>query len=351
MRFHSITFKILCVLLALSATVGARTLAEYKEGITHARGDIGEMIYPEEGSTQTDESEFAELFFQELPELIPAKEKLDVKGATVETDNRWLYDKLAKYRENESSTAERQLLLNDIYERLSAVEMEIVKLETASAAEHTKDANKQKISEILNREEYLKPQPPEESLLQKTIRRIREWFNEMFPETNLPKGSTFEGLGSLAAVLKYLLYALITGAIGFLLYKFLPSLLGKYKSREKREKTGRVILGEKLAADATADSLFGDAEALANQGDLRGAIRKGYIALLCDLDERKLLRLSKNKTNRDYLRDVRKRQELYISMRGLTNNFERHWYGFDDANENDWNEFRNGYRQAVNEAK
>jgi hypothetical protein len=34
-------------------------------------------------------------------------------------------------------------------------------------------------------------------------------------------------------------------------------------------------------------------------------------------------------------------------MNGLTNNFERHWYGFQEADETDWNEFKDGYRKAV----
>ncbi len=92
---------------------------------------------------------------------------------------------------------------------------------------------------------------------------------------------------------------------------------------------------------------FAEAENLAGQGNLRGAIRKGYIALLCELADRKIIGLSQHKTNRDYLKDVRKQNELYKNMSGLTNNYERHWYGFDDAEESDWEEFRNSYKKAV----
>ena len=34
-------------------------------------------------------------------------------------------------------------------------------------------------------------------------------------------------------------------------------------------------------------------------------------------------------------------------MNGLTNNFERHWYGFQEADESDWNEFKDDYYKAV----
>ena len=350
MKFYKIT-SILLTLLVFSGAAFSRTLAEYKEGISHAKEDISVLIYSEDDRTLDDRRAFEQKFYGELPELIPAKEKIEIRGATVETNNQWIYDKFEKYKKNDGKeTGESLLILNDVYERLSAVEMEIEKLENAAAAENTKDENKRKISEILKREEYLKPKPPEENFLQRTWRKIKEWLNEMFPKPDIDPNSTVEGLGSIAEVVKYAIYALIIGMIGFLIYKFLPLLLDKYKAREKRDRSERVILGEKLASDATAQSLFTDAEDLARTGDLRGAIRKGYIALLVELDDRKILRLSKHKTNRDYLRDVRERRELYSSLNDLTNNFERHWYGVEKADETDWEEFRTSYKQAVNES-
>ena len=84
-------------------------------------------------------------------------------------------------------------------------------------------------------------------------------------------------------------------------------------------------------------------------GDLgiRAAIRKAYIALLCELGDRKVISLAQHKTNRDYLSALRGRTRLHSTMRGLTNSFEQHWYGFVPAGENDWSDFRNGYQQAV----
>jgi hypothetical protein len=34
-------------------------------------------------------------------------------------------------------------------------------------------------------------------------------------------------------------------------------------------------------------------------------------------------------------------------MRGLTNSFEVHWYGFVPPGEHDWNDFRQKYQQAL----
>ena len=354
MKLHKITLKILCALLVLSGTTFARSLSQYKQGINNVRQFLAVIIYPDGEQTEAGQIEVKEAFFDNLQNYIPPKEKIEIQGATVETDNRWLYDKLEKYKENskanlEDSSDKQKLILNDIYERLTAIELEVEELETAAAGEATKDANKRKLSEILSRDEFLKPKPPEENIFQRTYRKIMEWLDSMFPKPEFGDGSTFESLGAIANVVKYLIFALIFGIIGFVIYKFLPPLLDKYKLREKREKKDRVIMGEKIASDATAQSLFGDAENLAKQGDLRGAIRKGYIALLCELDDRQIVRLSKDKTNRDYLRDVRRKDEkIYAPMNGLTNNFERHWYGFEEADETNWEEFRSGYKEVVN---
>jgi hypothetical protein len=144
-----------------------------------------------------------------------------------------------------------------------------------------------------------------------------------------------------------LLYALVLGGIAFLIYRFAPFLFERFQNREKKQKRERVILGERLAENETAQNLFDEAEKLAREGNLRGAIRKGYIALLCDLSDRKIIGLSRHKTNRDYLKAVRRKSELYENMNGLTLNFERHWYGFEAANQADWEEFKTGYLKAV----
>ncbi|MEO6589786.1 MAG: DUF4129 domain-containing protein, partial [Pyrinomonadaceae bacterium] len=198
-----------------------------------------------------------------------------------------------------------------------------------------------------SREEYAKPQEKEESFIAGAYRRFMEWLKSLFPEPQISPLPAPEGFQAIPFFLQILIYVLLIALIVFLIYKFAPYLVSKFQTREKREKRERIILGEKIAAGETSDNLFSDAERLAREGDLRGAIRKGYIALLCELSDRKIIGLSKNKTNRDYLRDVRKRHELYQNMNGLTNNYERHWYGFQEADETDWDEFKNGYQKAV----
>ncbi|MBK7512564.1 MAG: DUF4129 domain-containing protein [Chloracidobacterium sp.] len=79
------------------------------------------------------------------------------------------------------------------------------------------------------------------------------------------------------------------------------------------------------------------------------AIRKGYVALLCDLADRKVIGLARHKTNRDYLSDIRKKNRLFENMKRITASFERHWYGSQTADQREWEEFREQYQKTVSE--
>ncbi|MGH9941749.1 MAG: DUF4129 domain-containing protein [Pyrinomonadaceae bacterium] len=101
------------------------------------------------------------------------------------------------------------------------------------------------------------------------------------------------------------------------------------------------MLGERLAPNQTGASLLAEAERLAASGDWRGAVRKAYVAVLCELGDRKVLSLAQHKTNRDYLTALRReRTRLYEEMRPLTQNYERLWYGLAPADAADWTDFR-----------
>src|SRR6185436_16082051 len=125
---------------------------------------------------------------------------------------------------------------------------------------------------------------------------------------------------------------------------FLERSPGRKKPKEKK---ARIVLGERLEPEATSTDLLSAAEILARQGDLRAAIRKAYIALLVELGDRKLISLAQHKTNRDYLTSLRSLPQLHSRMRGLTESFERHWYGFASATPNDWQDFRASFLAAL----
>ncbi len=336
-------------LLFLPMCVFAKTLAEYRVEVLSAIDSTAELIdYVDENDSK--DIEYEREILAAIRRSLPVTEKVEWEGTSVETNNQWLEANLKAFEAESKDRAKRRLILTDISERLSAIAGKINQLENPATSDRSKDEDKRKLAEILRRAEYQKPPPQEESWFQKLWKKIRAWLDEKFPRPDIPEGAS-EGLQSLSFGLQMLLYAVLFGFIAFLIYRFAPFFASKFRRREKEEKGERVILGERLAANEDAQSLFSEAEELARSGNLRGAIRKGYIALLCELSDRKIIGLAQHKTNRDYLRDVRKKRELHQNMNGLTRSFERHWYGFDEAVETDWNEFKQTYRQALSSEK
>lgn len=344
--FGAVVFFILLFTAPLS--VFGKNLTEYQNNLQSAKKSITELLNPnEEDLSSKNYPEFQRKTLSEIRAKLPAAEKIELHNAELETNNQWLHDKLSEYEREEKNALKRAMILSEVVERLEAIEQKTRGLESSSAAERTKDEDKQKLAEILRREEYQKPADNTESFFQKIYREFMEWLRKMFPRPNLPDGvsSSFQ---SISFFLQMLLYALVLGVIALLIRRFAPSLFERFQNREKKEKRERVVLGERLASDETAQNLFDEAENLARAGNLRGAIRKGYIALLCELADRKIIGLSSHKTNHDYLKAVRGKGELYENMNSLTLNFELHWYGFETANAEDWEDFKVKYKQTVN---
>lgn len=333
------------IILVLSASIFAATPADYKKRIDSAKRGV-EQLFTDlaDGDSVVERDSIAE-----IERLIPSNEKIEWPGGDVETDNKWLRARLTDFVAAKDK-AERGAILTGIGERLEAISEAAGGLARAVDSEQTKDQDKQKLVEILRRSEYQKPEAKDRSMFQKWLDAIKDWLSKFFPRPQLEPGAS-PGMGSLQFGLQILVYAIVIGLIGFLIYKFAPGLAGRFGDRKKKQKQDRVILGEIIGADESASDLFSEAEKLAREGNLRGAIRKGYIAVLCDLSDRKIVRLARHKTNRDYLRDVRRDNTLFDNMTGLTRSFEINWYGLKAAEPADWEDFRERYRRTIADVK
>jgi len=322
----------------------AATLDDYQKRIEKVRLDVIALRRLEDEGAAYDNLRHQKL--DDVRASLPASEMIEGFGGGEHADNKWLQDSISTYLD-QHDPVQRKAVLFGIEERLQAITQQIDDLKKAEAAERTKDEDKQKLAEILRRAEYQKPEAKEESLFQKWSRKFMEWLRSVFPEAPATPAAP-SGFGSLKLFLQVLIYAMVLGLIGFLIYKFGPAVARRFGWRKKEKRTDRVILGERIGADETAENLFGEAERLAREGRLRDAIRKGYIAALCELADRKIVRLARHKTNRDYLRDVRKTREgIFENMSGLTGTYERNWYGLRTSDVLDWEDFRERYRRTI----
>ena len=330
---------ILVVVFLCADSVRALPLAQYRQNVHQATAEIYALQSAEEQSRSISQS-FAVV--QTIRKLLPVRQKIEIgNNADFETDNSWLETSLKNYEKTLPAAPERALILRSAADRLSAIEDRLKELETAQTVANAQNADKQKLDEILQRPEFQKPKE-DKSILQQLADALDEWLSALFrrsPPAEIDQPQV--DLSPVGAILNYVVIALAVAIIGFVAWRFLLPLVGNRSGRKKAgKKEPRIILGEQLAADATADDLLSQADRLAASGELRAAIRKGYISALCDLSDRKVLGLARHKTNRDYLRDVKKRDEIYQPMTGMTGIFERHWYGDVPPEKEDWQTFR-----------
>jgi len=330
------TLLVCCASFAIATCVvscRASTLADYRHRVSGAIGTIQQLQLAKDETS-------ANASVARLRAQLPAKETLLLRGRSIAVDNSWFHEALDDY-EKIKTDARRTESLARIGERLVALSERLDELDKASGVAQ-KDENKGRLAEILRRPEYNKTASEGSALERLWMQFIRWLFHLLRQSKPLPPGSS----RSLSAVAQVIVVLVGLALIAFLIWKFGPRLLRR-RSQKKQKREARIVLGERLEPDQSSADLLAQAESLARSGDLRAAIRKAYIALLCELADRKVISLAQHKTNRDYLSSVRERPSLYASMRKLTNSFEVHWYGLTPAGENDWNEFRNSYLQAL----
>ena len=331
------------LLLLLASSLRASTLDDYDARLVRAITlvEAFQSAYKQSGHSRGEPT--ASLNVEFVRQQLPAKETINFQGQSVAVDNSWLEYELDEFEKSTKAT-DRHAVVVRISERLRAIQQHVQELRQAANTPRDKDAEKGRLAEILRRPEYV-PAPPQGNALEQLILRILRWLEKLFPR---PKPMQPGSSGLISTIAQIVVIGGCLAAIVLVIWRYGPRLMsGRRKKKKKRE--ARIVLGETLGPDQTAADLLAQAEVLAREGNLRGAIRKAYIALLCELSDRKIISLAQYKTNRDYLNAVRDKGSLYTSMRQLTNTFELHWYGFVPAGEADWDEFRNGYRKIVRE--
>jgi hypothetical protein len=338
-------FLTITTILFLAINGWAVSLSQYKQSIVTARAYIRDLEdYSKAKGTAAYDPQTEKDIVGSIRKTLPAHTTVEQSGSKIEVMNGWFQTQLDVF-ESESDTTRRTAILREAADRLDALKLKLDDLEAATASSRSKDEDKQKLAEILRREEYQKPKAAEESLAQRLLRELLEWLESILPRPqNAP---TFSGMPNLAYFLQILLYVAIAGLLLFGVYKLAPVLFPKLKRTRSAKRKERVILGEQIGEDVSAQDIFAEAERLAAEGDLRGAIRKGYIALICDLSDKRLIGLARHKTNRDYLRELRSRREIAAEMSGITNNFERSWYGLQAANSSEWQSFRENCERTM----
>jgi hypothetical protein len=322
-------------------TVSALTLTEYQHRLKEAVTDLDVLTPADEHVT---DSEFKNRLLQAIDAVraaLPEHMTIEENGETYAVDNTALHKMLEDMKS--LSTDDQIKKINDLKRTLSALETRVAERIAATPTGETKEQSKLRLAGILGRPEYATG-PRRGNALLRLIEDFFNWLRRFLPKPRPLSSGRMDWVVFLAEVI-------VIGVTAVALLYILVQVLRRFgrtrRPKARKQKGVRIVLGERLEPEATSSDLLSQAEALVRNGDVRGAIRKAYIALLVELGDRKLISLAQHKTNRDYLNSVRTLPPLFLTMRGLTDSFERHWYGLEQATPDDWQDFRAGYLAAL----
>jgi hypothetical protein len=330
------------VYLLLSPAWAAATLENYVRRVEEAAklaADVVENDYSREGEIE---------LLQRIADLVPKTE--DVARAApskdlTHVDNAWLQEAIAKLDAEDEDT--RYAQLSTIADRLTALSRSLrAALEQQAAPAAT--ATRERLQQILARKEY-QPEEKQESALQAWLKKIRQKINELLGRLFFGGSSkALPDAGSLQAIRWLIILALLISLVWatVLLLRRFQRRQAKLQNDSPNEES-REILGEQFDADVTADDLLKTAAEMARKGEYRLAIRRAYLALLYELEQRGKLRLHRAKTNRDYLRELQQEPYIHPLVSLLTNDYERVWYGDGAATMEDYSGFIKKYREAA----
>lgn len=337
-----VRWSLIALLLLVPVTANADSIsaADYHKNVERAVTALDTLQQTEETEDVSSYENRLDQTLAAVREALPEHQSVQTSEDVCVVDNAWLHEALKELKS--TSAGERPTKLAQVIERLKAVEERVGPGGRATTPAE-KANTKQKLESILSRPEYA-TEAKGPNALSRLIMDFIRWIQQFLPERLQLKSGGSPWMTIVAQVL----VVLVAGVVIFYVVKI---LLARFKPRRRqhapKKREPRIVLGERLEPEDTAVDLLAEAEALARGGDVRAAIRKAYIALLVELGDRKVITLAQHKTNRDYLNSVRNVAPLHQTMRGLTDSFERHWYGFIDANENDWQSFRSAYRAAL----
>ncbi len=277
-----------------------------------------------------------------IKRLLPPGEEVETDGVVVRVDNSWLHELIDNIIKNADGDIEqRHSTLREIADRLNKLRQQVdgAQNQTVSSSQD----QRARLESILARPEY-QPDEKRESFLERWVRRLKELILRILARLFGGASALAPGAG-LVTVFRILIVLAVFAALPFAAIKLAQHLQARKKPGGKPE--AREVLGEEIAQDVSAADLFAKAMELARQGEYRAAIRRAYLALLFELEERDKLRLHRSKTNRDYLNALRSEQQIYPSFSVMTNAFEHVWYGQEWATETEFEDFVTLYRETI----
>ena len=151
----------------------------------------------------------------------------------------------------------------------------------------------------------------------------------------------------MAGFIKVLLYGMAIALLAFLIYKVLEKHLFVKNKKTKQKSLSDEKTVEEIESIDELEQLYNEA---VKSGNYRLAVRIQYLMIIRELSQQNLIVWKKDKTNREYIREMRK-SNSFDAFREITNLFERIWYGHFDINKATFEKISPRFRDFVTTIK
>lgn len=148
---------------------------------------------------------------------------------------------------------------------------------------------------------------------------------------------------------KFLFILFVILAIAYLAYRLLGDGIGRPKNKKFNAPDTIVSLEEIEENIHEHDFKYYIQQAL-NENNFALAIRLYYLAILKELSIHNYIHWKREKTNREYLLELRK-GPFYDAFKNTTSIFERVWYGNGDLQESDFKRIEPQLEQLMNQVQ
>lgn len=173
--------------------------------------------------------------------------------------------------------------------------------------------------------------------------------NFAYVKTGIPRPKARSASGNNSFTLnKILLYISIIAFIGFLIWYLINNniILFKNKSAALKENVGDEEVSEDIFSIQYKQAIQ---KALQNK-NYRLAIRLHYLQLLKMMADKKIITYRPDKTNFDYLMQLRP-TDHYNDFFSVTRNYEYSWYGLFDISEQQYQKMEQGFENFYKRVK
>ena len=177
---------------------------------------------------------------------------------------------------------------------------------------------------------------PRESLWEKMKKKIAEIMRAIFGEVDPLKTSNY------AEIILRFFAIIIIGLVIYFLLKFLLGKDGNYFFGKKNKKLN--IAEQDLEENIHEINFPNSINDFERKKDYRSAIRYQFLFVLKKLSDKKLLEWNPEKTNKDYLAELKDKNQK-SEFKELVYIFNNIWYGEFEVDEKSYNRFKEKFNQ------